>query len=386
LCLNFPPNVPGWCGMRFAAYGKTVAGIYNAVLDEALSPAALQGVAEYVGAAGATYTLVNRFTRRVGSRVSWGSFTGNTADYLAHYSKIDPFRAFQEKAVCGSLALVSECLPQNVLRHDEWYNDFVRAGGTCDLLGSKLSESSSHMLIFGLHRAIGDALPSSRDMDALQTLLPPLCNAAQLRVGLIDTGYHQAIAGGRVDQVAAGVIFAIANGTVIETNHAGEDILRGGDGLTIRNGHICAGRSFETAKLTGLIAKAASGSVPSAGCMLIARNHGRSSYVVRVAPVCSGSVGSDPPMAMILVSVPGENVVCEREFAELYGLSRSEGRLAMALADGKRMIELVGEFGVQITTLRTQLSSILRKCEVGRQSDLVRLVSSIPVIHPTHSE
>src|SRR5580704_7592523 len=92
LCLNFPPNVPGWCGMRFAAYGKTVAGIYNAVLDEALSPAALQGVAEYVGAAGATYTLVNRFTRRVGSRVSWGSFTGNTADYLAHYSKIDPFR------------------------------------------------------------------------------------------------------------------------------------------------------------------------------------------------------------------------------------------------------------------------------------------------------
>ena len=41
---------------------------------------------------------------------------------------------------------------------------------------------------------------------------------------------------------------------------------------------------------------------------------------------------------------------------------------------------------LQITTLRTQLSSILKKCDVERQSDLVPIVSSIPVVHPLPSE
>jgi DNA-binding CsgD family transcriptional regulator len=46
---------------------------------------------------------------------------------------------------------------------------------------------------------------------------------------------------------------------------------------------------------------------------------------------------------------------------------------------------LAGELGVQITTLRTQLSSILKKCDVERQSDLVRLISNIPAGHPAPS-
>jgi hypothetical protein len=41
---------------------------------------------------------------------------------------------------------------------------------------------------------------------------------------------------------------------------------------------------------------------------------------------------------------------------------------------------------VQITTLRTQLSSVLKKCGVERQSDLVRLISNIPVVRLLSSE
>jgi DNA-binding CsgD family transcriptional regulator len=368
-----------------AAYTKAVADIYDAVLDDELAPTALQTVAEYVGATSAAYSIVNTLTGQVSSRVSWGSFTGSTADYLTHYSKIDQFRALEEKAVCGDLALLSECLPQSVLRYDEWYNDFVLRGGVRDILGTKLHESASHKVLFGLHRAIGDERQFPEDIEALHTLLPHLCNAAGLRVGLIDTGYRPAITGGGFDHVGAGVVFANGDGTVVETNSAGERILRSGDGLTIRNGQICARRSFETAKLTCLIAKAAAARGSSGGCMLIARDNGRSSYVVRVAPVSTGAAGYDLPMAMIFISAPDENRISEGELAELYGLSRSESRLAMALASGKRMIELAGEFGVQITTLRTQLSSILRKCEVERQSDLVRLVSSIPVVRPSSS-
>jgi len=282
------------------------------------------------------------------------------------------------------LTALSERLPQSRLRHDEWYNDFTLKGGTHDLLGSKLYESPSHIAIIGLHRAIGEVDSTVRQEEMLQRLMGPLRNAARRHLGLIDIGYRSPIGRGKIDQLAAGAIFTDERGRIIETNPAGEHILRAGDGLTMCDGRISARRSFETAKLVRLIADAAAAgaSVPSAGCMLIARDEGHPPYVVRVAPAGGSQAGDDLPMAMLMISAPDESRVSQGELAELYGLTPAESRIALALARGKRLTELAGEFGVQITTLRTQLRSILTKCGVERQSDLVRLISTIPVAHP----
>ena len=371
-------------------YTQTVTSIFSAMLDERQTPAALQAVAEYVGASGASYLRVNRLTGRVNAVARWGSFTGGRAAYLNHYSTVDPFREILEKAPCGKLIRLSETLPRSVLRDDEWYNDYLLKGGACDVLGTKLYESRSHIVLVGFHRAIGEFGPFPGNMEALETLIEPLCNAAKLQVELIDAGYRSAIASGGIEPIAIGAIFTDADGRIVETNEAGERILCLGDGLTMRHGEIGARRRFEATKLAHLIAGAAATTAgdrgPSAGCTLIGRDGGRPSYVVRVAPTNAGLAGYDHPLAMILVSAPDEDRVTEHDLAELYGLSPSESRLAMALAHGQRMTDLAGEYGVQITTLRTQLSSVLKKCEVERQSDLVRLILSIPVTHPLPSE
>jgi hypothetical protein len=196
---------------------------------------------------------------------------------VSHYGKIDPSRAIWDKAAaCGRLLRVSESLPQSLLRHDEWYNEWLLKGGVCDILGTILYESPSRKMSIGLYRAIGDAGPFPRDAERLQALMPSLRDAARLHLGLIDIGYRSAIGRGRIDQLAVGAIFTDKDGRIIETNRAGEHILRAGDGLTVRNGRISARRGFETTKLARLIADAAAagGSVPSAGCMLIARDDG----------------------------------------------------------------------------------------------------------------
>ena len=368
--------------MPLAEYSKTIEAIFDATLDERRVPTALRMVAEYVGAVGANYLIVNKLTQRVSSAAWWGIFTGSRTEYLVHYSELDRYRVISEAAPSGSLVRLSERLPQSLLRHDEWYNDFLLRGGVCDLLGTKLHESPSHMVLLSLHRAVGDSRPVPRDMEALQWLMPTLSNAARLHVGLIDIGYQSAVERGGLDHPVPAVIFADKDGRIVETNQVAERVLRLGDGLTIHNGKICARRNFETAKLAELIARAtaATGNPPSAGCLLIGRDGDRPAYIVRVAPVTAGLVGYDLPMAMILICAPEENRVSESELAELYGLSPAESRLAIAIAFGKRLGQIAGELGVQITTLRTQLSSILRKCEVERQSDLVRLISNISVV------
>jgi DNA-binding CsgD family transcriptional regulator len=89
---------------------------------------------------------------------------------------------------------------------------------------------------------------------------------------------------------------------------------------------------------------------------------------------------------MILVGDPDARSPSERDLAEFFGLTRAESRLTIALLAGKTMRELAADSGVQITTARTQLSSVLRKVGVTRQAELIRLLSNIPVVPATLPE
>jgi DNA-binding NarL/FixJ family response regulator len=374
--------------MPLAAFSRTVADIFAAAVDDRQTPRALEAVAKFAGVSGVGCVMRNKFTGQISSAAWWGSLTGRPADYMSHYGKIDPSRAiWDDAATCGRLLRVSECLPQSLLSNDEWYNDWLLKGGIRDILGTTLYESSSRKMSIGLYRAIGDVGPFPRAEAQLQVLLPSLRDAARLNVGLIDAGYRSALGRGSIDLLATGAIFTDRDGRIIDANRAGEQILIAGDGLTMRNGQvISARRSFETAKLARLIANAAAaeGSVPSAGSMLITRDHGRPPYVVRVAPASDGLNSDDLPMAMLVISAPDERRVSQEELAELYDLSPAESRIAIALAQGKRLTAVAAELGVQTTTLRSQMSSILRKCGVERQSDLVRLISTIPGFTGSH--
>jgi DNA-binding NarL/FixJ family response regulator len=61
----------------------------------------------------------------------------------------------------------------------------------------------------------------------------------------------------------------------------------------------------------------------------------------------------------------------------LFGLSPAESRLAVALTAGKKLHDIAIENGLRITTLRSQLSAILKKVGTDRQVNLVRILTSI---------
>lgn len=79
---------------------------------------------------------------------------------------------------------------------------------------------------------------------------------------------------------------------------------------------------------------------------------------------------------MIVVVDPQRHSPSENDLAEFFGLSPAEARLAAALLTGQTLSQIAGNTGVRITTVRTQLGSILRKVGAERQSDLIRILSS----------
>jgi DNA-binding CsgD family transcriptional regulator len=188
---------------------------------------------------------------------------------------------------------------------------------------------------------------------------------------------RDSVALGALDQLRAGVIVTNNSGQVIEMNRAAEFIVRLEDGLNIRNGRLCARRTFETAKIAKLVAAATEHKLgAAAGRMLVGRCDGLPPYVLTVTPLRTRTAIHDWRLALIIVVDPQRHSPSEKDLAEFFGLSPAEARLAAALLTGKTLSQIAASAGVRITTLRTQLGSILRKVGAERQSDLIRILSS----------
>jgi PAS domain-containing protein len=213
-------------------------------------------------------------------------------------------------------------------------------------------------------------------------MLEPLAKAARLHTELGSLGWKSSIALSALDQVAAAVIIADGDGRVIEMNRAAERILERGDGLMISNGKLGALHVLDSARLETAIAVATAEENTGAaiGRMRIRRHGGHPPYLLTVAPLGADLSIYGRPLVMIVLADPDQQSPSERDVAEFFGLSPAESRLVIALLAGKKLGEVAIDFGVQITTLRTQLSSILRKTGVTRQVDLIRLLSNVPVI------
>jgi len=368
--------------MNSDASRRTISSIYDAAVLPDLWPAALQSVMDEVGAAGAGYSLFNKRKERVEWLSQSGPLVGREADYFSYYHELDRYRPMIEALPAERWLRISECLPETLLRHDEWYNDYLLKAGIDDALSVRLFESASHIVVFGVSHRIDRAPFTAAGIAALQGLLEPLARAARLHVELGSLGWNSSIALTVLDQLAAAVIVTDGNGRVIEINRAAERILQRDDGLTVRNGKVAALHILDSARLEALIAAATAEQKTGAaiGRMRIRRHDGHPPYMLTVAPLSADLAVYERPLAMIVLADPDEHTPSERELAEFFGLSPAESRLAVALLAGKRLGEIASDFGVQITTLRTQLSSILQKTGVTRQVDLIRLLSSVSVI------
>ena len=368
--------------MRSDPFIRAISRISEASLAPDCWPAALQSVTEALGAVGAAYILSNMRTGRVEWASFWGPSVQFKADYIGHYAALDPFRPLLQHAPpSGSWLQLSECLPRAVLDSNEWYNDFVVKCGVGDILGAGLSRSSSDSVIFGIHYGLYQTQAKSLNSARHQRLLEPLSSAARLHAELRELGWKSAAAVRALDQLARGVIITDGHGGVTEMNRAAEQILRRDDGLTVRQGKVCTERVFEHDKLARFIALAADGeTAPAVRQMLVGRRGGRVPYVLTVVPLGVDLAVYERPLAMILIADPDARSPPEKDLAELFGLSPAESRLTVALLAGKTMREIATDSGVQITTLRTQLSSVLRKVGVRRQAELIRVLANIPVV------
>ncbi len=362
---------------------RIITEIYDAAAEPGLWPRALESVASAFGAAGAGYFVYDKRSGAPRTVTIVGPATHIRDDYIDHYASRDPYRRVLATAPLGVSAWATRCFLPGQLRRDEWYNDFIVPSGINDILGTRIFDDGRDTVMLGLHHAVDQRSPAVDPPRHLRPLLDALGQAAGLHCRLDRAEWKSAIALRALDRVATGVMIADETGRVLECNAAAERILAIDDGLSVRAGILAPRRAFEVLRLARLIATAAARTDQAAGHMLVGRSNGHASYVVTVAPLSAEVTADARPLAMILVADPDEHAPSREHLAEFFGFSPAESRLAAALMEGRRLDQIAGELGVRISTLRTQLSSVLKKAGVERQADLMRVLSTVRLIETT---
>ena len=165
-------------------------------------------------------------------------------------------------------------------------------------------------------------------------------------------------------------------------NRRAEALVKSNNGLSIAPDGPRAGSAEQTARLRGLIARAAGTILANehhpGGVMQIQRTV-LPPLRVQVFPLASSSTASihrRPAVAIFLVE-PEQSVRINPSVLEaMLGLSPSEARLTASLAAGETVQQFARDAGVTLNTARTLLKRAFSKSGVTRQADLIRLALS----------
>jgi DNA-binding CsgD family transcriptional regulator len=178
-----------------------------------------------------------------------------------------------------------------------------------------------------------------------------------------------------LDEIDYGLMLMAGNGRVRVANRPARAECAAGGALRLVGGHLDAAHAADQTALAAALAQARQGR----RTML---RVGRAAQAVQLAVVPLAASGDDDePHALILI---GKRQVCEalsvEFFARSHRLTTAEGNVLQALCNGLGPSVIAQQFGVAVSTIRTQVSSIRLKTEARSIRELVKQVTVLPPI------
>jgi hypothetical protein len=175
-----------------------VSTLHDAAVSPEAWPLAPKVLTEAMNVGGAALIIANKTTGRVDDACFFGLSAEFKLDYLERYAALDPYSPLLDR----SWKKLSECLPESLLRKNEWYNDFILTCGVRDILGTRITDTPNHSASLGFHQQIGR--PFSERVDSIMNLVAiPLRQATQRHTerfsspkpGLLDQSRTEVSAG-----------------------------------------------------------------------------------------------------------------------------------------------------------------------------------------------
>lgn len=361
--------------------------IYDAALDEEVWPAALQHMANLLGANCATVALDDG-GRRLPAYHCVGYSPELLEAYPSYYRSRDPMLDIASRAPPHSVLTDRMVMAKAELRRLEVHNDFSRACGIDSLAYAVAFRAPGRTCLVAATRSARAGDFEQEHVRTLSLLLPHLGRAMRVHVRLEDARVRADSAAEALDRLAFGVVLVDGRARVILANRAAQAMLVQDDGIGADASGLRAAMPAQTTALRRLVACAADRArvAGRGGALRLDRPSLGRPLSVLVAPIGAAAVGGgwlpEPrPAAIVFVSDPEHrHRPPASHLREIYGLTVAEAAVAGSIAKGQGVKDAAEALGVAPSTLRWHLQRVFEKTGTARQADLVRLVERLGAV------
>lgn len=359
-----------------------VAGLYRAALYPGEMHTAITAVAARVGAD--TFHFLGWDRQRMTTRFnvySHAELVGGIEDYAAYYGAIDPRRQLLDSQPVGGVLACHEHFSSDAVSRSEFFQDFLIPSGSRYVAGSRVWTDGNEDFVLGLMRDVGNQPFTAEALKEAEQLIAHFSRASQL---WSDTRALRtaAAAGERVAESRGLAHFGLnVLGEMVYANENAEAHLREASVLRLSRSRLVGCDPADEDALGSGVRHVLE---HRSGCSrLIGNRSPAGALMVSIAPLdLDRSVSAwNLDQAAVLVTVrrrtfgagPSSNAL-----SQMYGLSRAEGTLAVALCRGDTLQEYAEAAGLSVATVRTQLKAIFQKTATSRQAELVSLLLRAP--------
>lgn len=351
---------------------QAIAGLYEAAVEPVLWTDALDRIAKAAGTPSAIVYTAGRHPE------DGGIWTGSAAvlemmeDFTNYYVDHDVWRQALLKDFGGrpGLYLSDEMYPCEELVKTEFYNDFLRRQEV-----GRLVAMIHEDIIVSVHRRIHDSCFEDDVVDICRALRPHIKRAYQLHDRLHAARQRYALLEDALNADPVAQFLVDGSGRILHMNGAASLMMARRDCVTAVQGRLVAVSPSKAPVLAAMISAAARATSRRGDAFTVAKEHGRP-YQIVIAPL------GDTHGGQVLVTVNDPDAQTPPDLGailqKLYGLTAAEARACLALLEDLSPAEIAEHFDVSRTTVVSQLRSIFGKTETSRQSQLVRLLQTVP--------
>jgi DNA-binding CsgD family transcriptional regulator len=378
---------PGATAMREAEELSQVIGdIYDASLDPALWPTAIESICHYIGAASAGLHSQDSISRATHALFWWGSASSAPQYFQAYrenYGKINPIFPGVIFFDIEQPVAVPDVISCEEFVQTRFFREWLAPQSLTDGLFSNLEKGVTSCAVFTAMRHAKQG-PVDDRMRRRFELITPHVRRSMLIGKVIDLHRVEAAAlADALDELASGIFIVDSTGRIIHANLSAHRLIAEGDVLRATNGRLFALEAKGGRILLEVFAAAQAGdaAVGKGGIAIPLAARTGERYVAHVLPLTSGArrkagVSYAATAAMFIRKAGLELPSPPEAVAGEFNLTPAEVRVLFAIVQIGGVPEVAPVLGIAEQTVKSHLHRIYEKTATRRQADLVKLVAS----------
>ena len=363
---------------------RLIGDVYDAALDPASWPKALEKTCRYVEGMASTLLSQDSAQKTAEFHFSWGDDPEYTRSYQDTYVKMNPLLLPMVLATeTGSVVANSDLVPIEEFRSTRFYQEWAQPQGYLDAVSATLDKSATGYAALAVTRHERDGLVDEGMRRRMQLLAPHFRRALAIGKVIETNKVEAATLADALDGLAAGMFLVDAAGRIVHANARGHAVIAEAKVLKGLGGRLSATDMQADKTLAEVFTTANAGDVALAtkgiAVPLAARDGER--WVAHVLPLTSGARRQASVCYAAVAAVFVRKSALELRapldtLSDLYELTPAELRVLMAIVEIGGVPDVAPVLGISETTVKTHLRRLFEKTGTKRQAELVKLVAA----------